>query len=483
MGLKKNTAGQKWLVFAFDRTDNTPKTGDAAQITAKIRIDSGAANGVTDTNPTEVEDGYYEFDLEPGETNGNVLDLLPESATGDVQVIAHPARDFTVSHSATTGRPEVDVYSVSDDAAAATNLELDYDGTGYAKANSQVGAWTDARAVFLDNLNIGENVAGTSEVTSIQNNTRCVRVVPSVVERPDSGSTAYRIELMLYDSEGNMEAPDSAPTITVVNEAGTSRDVNLDATTMTLVSTGRYRSTYTVASSHDIEQLVFTFSVTENTDIRVYGNAALVVDTTAVDFTSSDRSTLDGIAAGQISAADVWAEATRTLSAATNITSDDATIDQTKIANLDVAVSSRLAPTTASRTLDVSANGNAGIDWGNVEAATTTVGLTNTTIGTASALGTGSVTASVIAADAIDADSLKADAVAEIATGLLDLASAIDGKTLRQAISYIGAVAAGKASGAGSGSETFVGLDGATDRVGVTVDDDGNRTAISYYDP
>ena len=25
-GFQKNVTGQKWLVFAFDRTDNTPKT-------------------------------------------------------------------------------------------------------------------------------------------------------------------------------------------------------------------------------------------------------------------------------------------------------------------------------------------------------------------------------------------------------------------------------------------------------------------------
>jgi len=36
--MQKNVTGQKWIVFAFDTTDNTPKTGDAAQITANLRI-------------------------------------------------------------------------------------------------------------------------------------------------------------------------------------------------------------------------------------------------------------------------------------------------------------------------------------------------------------------------------------------------------------------------------------------------------------
>jgi hypothetical protein len=42
-----------------------------------------------------------------------------------------------------------------------------------------------------------------------------------------------------------------------------------------------------------------------------------------------------------------------------------------------------LKPTTAGRTLDVTATGAAGIDWGNVENPTTTVALTNTTINAA----------------------------------------------------------------------------------------------------
>lgn len=49
---------------------------------------------------------------------------------------------------------------------------------------------------------------------------------------------------------------------------------------------------------------------------------------------------------------------------------------------IDVAVSSRLAPTTASRTLDVTATGAAGIDWANVENQTNANAFALTTIGT-----------------------------------------------------------------------------------------------------
>ncbi len=50
--------------------------------------------------------------------------------------------------------------------------------------------------------------------------------------------------------------------------------------------------------------------------------------------------------------------------------------------NLNATVSSRLAPTVAGRTLDVSTGGEAGLDWANIGSPTTTVALTGTTLST-----------------------------------------------------------------------------------------------------
>lgn len=57
-----------------------------------------------------------------------------------------------------------------------------------------------------------------------------------------------------------------------------------------------------------------------------------------------------------------------------------------RLANLDAAVTSRLAPTVAGRTLDVSLGGEAGVDWANVGSPTTAVALSGTTVGTATTL-------------------------------------------------------------------------------------------------
>jgi hypothetical protein len=90
MSLQKNVASQKWMVFAFDTTDSTEKTGDAANITANIRKDWGAPAATNDVNPTELEDGYYVFDLTQAETNADILALFPQSSTANIKVIGVP---------------------------------------------------------------------------------------------------------------------------------------------------------------------------------------------------------------------------------------------------------------------------------------------------------------------------------------------------------------------------------------------------------
>lgn len=97
----KNTAGQKWVVFAFQgqggAAPGDPVTGNAANITANLRIDGAAANAVDDTNPSELEDGLYVFDITQAETNGNCIAICPQSATADVRVIGVPGVVYTTT--------------------------------------------------------------------------------------------------------------------------------------------------------------------------------------------------------------------------------------------------------------------------------------------------------------------------------------------------------------------------------------------------
>jgi hypothetical protein len=87
------------VVFAYGLPDHASAgqaiTGDAANITANIRIDGGAANAVDDVNPTELEEGYYVFDITAAEANGDLLSIHPTSATANVQVIGVPGAIWT----------------------------------------------------------------------------------------------------------------------------------------------------------------------------------------------------------------------------------------------------------------------------------------------------------------------------------------------------------------------------------------------------
>lgn len=107
--LYKNTAGQTWRVFAFNRTTNAPATGIASTITANIALNRAAPAALIDLHPVEVEDGFYLFDLDVTETNGTIADLYPESSNGSVQVVAVPATQ--------------DLQDIPAESVAATDLE------------------------------------------------------------------------------------------------------------------------------------------------------------------------------------------------------------------------------------------------------------------------------------------------------------------------------------------------------------------------
>jgi hypothetical protein len=111
--------------------------------------------------------------------------------------------------------------------------------------------------------------------------------------------------------------------------------------------------------------------------------------------------------------------------------------------NLDAAVTTRLAPTVAGRTFDVTATGAGGIDWGNVENQGNAVSLSNTAITTVDTVGAvagsvGSVVASVNVSsfdpDAINSSAIAASAVTAIQSGLATAADLATVDTVADAI-------------------------------------------------
>jgi len=83
-----------------------------------------------------------------------------------------------------------------------------------------------------------------------------------------------------------------------------------------------------------------------------------------------------------------------------------------------------------------------------------------------------------IATDAITAAALKADAGAEIADAILDEV-VVGSYTMRQLLKVMAAALAGKATGGGTTSVTFRGVDDASNVIVATVDTNGNRSAVT----
>lgn len=80
---------------------------------------------------------------------------------------------------------------------------------------------------------------------------------------------------------------------------------------------------------------------------------------------------------------------------------------------------------------------------------------------------------------ATEASGLAAADPDAIADALLDRTDAVDGLTTRQTLQVVGAILAGKVSGARTGTEVFRGLNGDV-RVTVLADTEGNRTSVTF---
>ena len=181
----------------------------------------------------------------------------------------------------------------------------------------------------------GSEVASASQIDNLTNNTLSDLRVPKVVERPDSGTEAYVVRLHTYDLDGSMLDPDSAPTLALENAAGTDRSARLDSTTGTKIETGVYTWTYTASDTDDVpEQLVWEFTVVVSGATRKLPATSLVVDTTAVDFTSADRTKLEAVH-GKLPTGDIADESTA-VDAKTAAETLEARATEARLVKLDV---------------------------------------------------------------------------------------------------------------------------------------------------
>jgi hypothetical protein len=138
---------------------------------------------------------------------------------------------------------------------------------------------TDPRFAFLD-ASIATTTNGIlAAITGLNNlSAKCNLFGASVLEAPETGSTVYEFTLVVNDDEGKLGNLDAVPTVTAVNASGVSRSGNLSA--VTNPSVGRYRFTYTVASTHPRESLRIetTGSIAAELRYAIWGGAVVDYD-------------------------------------------------------------------------------------------------------------------------------------------------------------------------------------------------------------
>lgn len=161
------------------------------------------------------------------------------------------------------------------------------DRTLLGNVYSRLGAPTGA--------SVSADVAAVlTAVLNVQNGTFINTNIPQILEVPDAGSATFSVVVVFADETGTAKNLDSgSPTMTLVNGAGTDLSARLGA--WTNPATGKYVRTYTNSAGATVEPILWEITGTVNTKLRRYVALTQLVDTTAVDFTTADRTKLNAL--------------------------------------------------------------------------------------------------------------------------------------------------------------------------------------------
>jgi hypothetical protein len=223
-----------------------------------------------------------------------------------------------------------------------TSTTFNFTGTWY---EGTTGSWLLAPSGSNNTINITGNIksSGTSGTGINLTNVNTLNIIGDVTCRAGSTIVAAGANTII-NVTGNVYGSDTSTAYAIQNG---------NTTTNTTITGNVYSGVNAVAIYTPVTS---TLTVTGN--IRNYGSTGSsfysayicpqisIRATSTQSFRTSDAGVKDFVTSGvdpTLTAATIWAYATRRLTDATNITSNGGTIDQTKIANLDTTVSSRLA--------------------------------------------------------------------------------------------------------------------------------------------
>lgn len=247
-----------------------PYDGTRLGLTALPNAAAEAAGGLitlgTNTGQLNVASGKAPATLATADVTGNLpADMFALVGTA-LTVSANLAPSFSSMYNISSGNRRFNISS--------------YNQTG------------DVYAVVNDGTS--GNAALLAAIQNIQNNTFIATSIPHTLERPDSGSVTVSIAIVFSDETGTAKNLDSGdPIIALVDDAG--NDLSGRLGSFTNPATGKYLVPYTSSSTDDLEGLHWDITGTINSKLRRMVAYMQIVDTTAVDFTSSDRSTLNSL--------------------------------------------------------------------------------------------------------------------------------------------------------------------------------------------
>uniref|UniRef100_A0A6M3JV02 Uncharacterized protein n=2 Tax=viral metagenome TaxID=1070528 RepID=A0A6M3JV02_9ZZZZ len=231
--LKEDTAATIKLGPFVDKTDGvTYEVGMAAAMNhadtgVRISKNGGAfAARTTLTLPVYDAFGYYLVNLDATDTGtpGTLKCIF-----GDAAVCLPCQADFQIVHAnvydslfaaATTDYLQVDSIQISGDATSADNLELDYDGTGYAKANSTIGTCTTNTDMRGTDSAALASVLGAAVGASISADIAAVKAQTVAIEADTN-------ELQADDYPTSIAAV-KADTAAILTDTGTTLQAELD---------------------------------------------------------------------------------------------------------------------------------------------------------------------------------------------------------------------------------------------------------------
>lgn len=354
--------------FASDGSDfRIYKDGSASEKTT--------VNGITVTSPFDSITGKHLIEID---TNNATGDSGFWAAGSEYRVEINSAKTVAsiVQSGVTVGRFRLvsadvlrtlgtnapadwlDAAAVKADAVTKIQTGLStYAGGDTAGTTTLLARLTSTRAGLLDNLsNLDVAVSVIqAQITALNNlSAKANWFGYPLLEVPDAGTRAYVFELIVRDDEDKLVNLDSSPTIALVNAAGTDRSA-LITTGVANPSTGRYTITITVGTATTNESLKLTATGAIGAETRYASFGTQVVDYDTATLINQILTTL-GTAGSGLTA-----------------------IGDARLDNLDAEISSRLAPTVAGRTLNVSAGGEGDAEL-NATALRAAVGLADANI-------------------------------------------------------------------------------------------------------